>query len=471
MLTYQDFIEETNDGTQKVAEFVQKAINQHIASEDYRIAADAENYDQQKNTTVMNYARYLYTAGGKKTIDTDASTSRLCSNFFHRLNTQRCVYSLGNGVKFTKHNRKEIGEDGRETTIDETKEKLGSRFDTDLKRLAYKALIHKVAFGFYDEGRLYGFSLLEFAPLYDENNGKLRAGIRFWQLDTDKPMTAVLYTEANITILRKEKGKSLEIVGTKAYKTKTYKTDEGGIEDIVEESYSSFPIVPLYGNSTQQSTLVGMKGKIDAYDLVSSGFADDIQECAQIYWLISGAAGMDDADIRDFRRRLKFNKVAAPGDEQTVTPYTQEIPSQARKVFLDDIRASIYEDFGALDVHTVAAGATNDHIDAAYQPMDEEADDFEFQIIEFLQALLELQGIDDTPVFKRNRISNQTEQTQMVLSAADYLDDETILSKLPFISVDEISSILAKKDAESEARFEDAGDEINGGNPEDDLEE
>ena len=42
----------------------------------------------------------------------------------------------------------------------------------------------------------------------------------------------------------------------------------------------------------------------------------------------------------------------------------------------------------------------------------------------------------------------------MVLSAADYLDDETILQKLPFITIDEVATILAKKNEENMDRFE-----------------
>jgi hypothetical protein len=183
---------------------------------------------------------------------------------------------------------------------------------------------------------------------------------------------------------------------------------------------------------------------------------------------------MSEADQAKFRRRLKLQHVVTSGEDQTITPYTQEIPSNARKTFTDDIRAQIYEDFGGLDVHTIAAGATNDHIDAAYQPMDEEADDFELQIIDFIQSILELLGIEDTPVFKRNRISNQAEQTQMVLSSSDYLDTETVLQKLPFISTDEISGILARKDLENESRFgeedlegeeEGSGEEEEGNQP------
>jgi hypothetical protein len=109
-----------------------------------------------------------------------------------------------------------------------------------------------------------------------------------------------------------------------------------------------------------------------------------------------------------------------------VTPYTHEIPTQARENFLNNIRSGLYEDFGVLDVHAVAAGATNDHIDASYQPMDEEADDFEYQVIQFIQQILSLMGVEDVPQFKRNRISNQKEQSEMIIMAAQYLDDKTV---------------------------------------------
>lgn len=166
------------------------------------------------------------------------------------------------------------------------------------------------------------------------------------------------------------------------------------------------------------------------------------------------AAACRRTELERFRDRLKINHIAvADTNNSKVSPYTQDIPYGARSAYLTEIRSGIYEDFGALDVHTVAAGATNDHIDAAYQPMDEEADDFEYQVTEFVQQVLKLIGIEDTPVFKRNRISNEAEQTQMILSASDYLDDETILNKLPFVTVDEVASIMANKQQEDLDRF------------------
>lgn len=453
MYTFQDFTNESN-----IMQAISNAITNHLNSEVYLTAKSADAYDHQKNETIVNYVKLIFTMTGTPVEDFTASNNKLCSNFFRRLNTQRCTYLLGNGVSFSDHKEVTINEEGIQVTIDTTKETLGNKFDTDLKRIGYKALIHGVSFGFWNIDRLHIFPVTEFVPLWDEDTGALRAGIRFWRLDNTKPMIAVLYEEDGYT---KYKSKSKigtdfeEIQPKRAYKIIVSKNEVDGEEVIGEENYGPLPIIPLWGSDLHQSTLVGMKEKIDSFDLIRSGFANDLTDCAQIYWILENCGGMSDKELARFRDRLKINHIAvADTDNSKATPYTQDIPYNARAVYLTEIRSGIYEDFGALDVHAVAAGATNDHIDAAYQPMDEEADNFEYQIIEFVQQVLKLINIEDTPIFKRNRISNQAEQTQMVLSAADYLDTETVLNKLPFITVDEVAEIMAKKDKEMADRFE-----------------
>lgn len=452
LLTFQDFLEEPN-----VLDFIGKAINQHVSSEDYKTAVSADNYDRQKNETIYNYVRTIFTGTGSQVVDFTAANNKIASNFFHRLNTQRCMYSLGNGVSFSDHKEKRVV-DGVEITVDLTSEMLGNDFDTAIKNAAYKALIHGVSFGFWNFDKLYVFPLTEFVPLWDEETGALRAGIRFWQLDKDKPLTAILYEEDGYTKFRggRHSGKmNFAIVQEKrAYKQNYRYTEADGLEVISGENYGALPIVPLWGSKLHQSTLVGMQRAIDSFDLIRSGFANDLTDCAQIYWILSNCSGMTAAELARFRDRLKIEHIAVADTENSaVTPYTQEIPFQARQAYLDSIRAGIYEDFGGLDVHTIAAGSTNDHIDAAYQPLDENADDFEYQIIKFVQQILALMGIEDTPVFKRNRISNQMEQAQIVTMEAQWLDDETLLQKLPNITVDEIPGILQRKGLENQDRF------------------
>jgi len=439
MLTYQDF-------EQKGAALIPKIITEHQQSELYQTAISADEYDHQKNTTIYNYAHTLFSVTGAALVDYTATNSRIASNFFRRLNTQRCMYSLGNGVSFGDRD-------------EEIKKRLGSEFDTDLTGCAYKALIHGVSFGFWDVNRLHCFPVTEFAPLWDENTGALRAGMRYWRIDAKKPATVYLYEEDGFTILRGKEYSALEVVQEKrGYKQLVRTTRADGEQVAGYENYGSLPIVPFWGSDLKQSTLVGMRQAIDSFDLIRSGFANDLSDCTQVYWLLENYNGMNDDDVKRLRDRLRFTHIAAIDTMSggSIKPYTVEIPFEARKAYLDYIRNGIYEDFGALDVHTISAASTNDHIDAAYQPMDEEADKFEYQIIQFVQQVCKLCGFNDAvPIFKRNRISNQQEQTEMVLSAAEYLDRETILKKLSFITVDEVAEIMQNLDREEGHRLED----------------
>ena len=449
VLTYQD-LERASDRPSLVL----AAIRQHQSSGAFRCALDADQYDRQRNVTVRRYVQTIFDLTGSKLVDFTASNSRICSNFFHRLNTQRVMYSLGQGVSFIG-----LGEGGDDTT----KFMLGPHFDRDLVDLAYLALIHGVSFGFWNLDRLYVFPLTEFVPFWDEREGTLRAGARFWRLTPDDPMQAVLYEEDGYTRFESrqdgsdERSERLVVTEEKRqYIEHVAVVPADGQEQVIAgENYSALPVVPLWGSRLRQSTLVGMRPAIDSYDLIRSGFANDLQDCAQIYWTISNAGGMTDADLQRFMDRLRLQHVAVvdSDEDQAVSPSVQEPPYAARKQYLDDIRAQIYEDFGALDVHTVAAGATNDHIDAAYQPMDEEASDFEYQVSEFVQQVLALMGVEDQPVFHRTRISNQAEQVSMVVQAAQWLDQETILRKLPNIRPDEVPVILGRLAEEEQDRM------------------
>lgn len=443
MLTYQDMLTAVEKG--KLLTFLRDAITQHRNSDDYKLAVAADEYDHQRNTTIRETIRRIYSLTGKPMEDFTASNNRIASNFFRRLNVQRCTYSLGNGVTFD--------EDG-------VKEKLGDAFDTDLYDAGYKALIHGISFGFWNLDKLHVFAYPEFVPFWDEETGALRAGLRYWCLDWNKkPLYAVLYEEDGFTKYRSKGGRaglSLEEYEPKrAYRQTIAHTEADGDEVIGEDNYTSLPIVPFWGSNRKQSTLVGMREAIDSYDLIQSGFANDVNDCAQIYWLINGAMGMDDDEVQQFmdRLRLQHAAVADTGDNASVTAFTQEPPYNAREAYLDRIERSIYRDFGAFNPMDITSRqATATEINAAYQPMDEEADAFEYQAIEFIQQILKLQGMEGTPTFKRNRISNQSEQVTMVMSEAEVLDTETILELLPNITIDQIPEILARRAAENAGR-------------------
>lgn len=450
MKTYQDFVKAKESGL--IIDFIRQAIDEYKSSEAYKTAIDANEYEAERNVSILRWVKYLYKMNGTKVPDFTGGQNRIASNFFHRLTTQRVAYSLGNGISFASA-KKEC----RDTDV--TKEMLGNDFDTVLFRAGKFARIHGVSYLFWNLDHVVLFKMTEFLPLFDEIDGTLKAGFRFWSLDWEKrPVTVVVYEADGYEKYRTREGSNgLDIVlfePKKAYKQKIAHNEVDPDVIIDESNYSDLPIKVFWGNDHRQSDLIGMQSKIDAYDLVKSGFANDLEECAEIYWIISNAMGETDESLAKFRDRMKLNHIAVADTAQSpITPYTHEIPVTARDTLLKSLREQIYEDYGALDVHTVAAGATNDHIDAAYQPMDDEADDFEYQVINVVRGILSILGIDDVPVFNRNRVSNQKERTDMVISAANYLDDETILRKLPFITPDEIDSILLRRNEEESETF------------------
>lgn len=445
MVTYQEF-----QAASDKAAFVWSAVQRHRGSREYRIAEVAQEYNAQRNTTIRSSARTIYNMSGVESVDWTAANNQLCSNFFHILVRERSTYSLGNGIIWAG--------DG------DTAETLGADFDRFVYNTARAALIDGIAFGLWNFNAGHTFRLTEFVPFWDEVDGKLRAGARFWSLDWgSKPITIVLYEEDGYTtyVTDGKGGNLTETQPKQGYIQIVQSAPEIGEEVVGEYNYGTLPIVPMYANDLKQSMIEGIRPLIDAYDMIQSGFANDLQECAQVYWLIGGAQGMEPDDLTRFRDQLKFLHIAAADTEHSsITPYTQEVPYAAREACLAGIRKAIFDSCGIFDVTNISAGAkTATEIQAAYQAMDEEADEFEYCVTTFIQQILQLAGVDDYPTYKRNRVSNQQEQTAMVMQAAQYLDARTLLGLLPFVDNGQIDDIIQAKTVEEGDRFEDEGQE------------
>ena len=313
-----------------------------------------------------------------------------------------------------------------------------------------------VSFGFLNLDHIDVFKITEFAPLVGEEDGGIHAGVRFWQLDSKKPLRATLYLEDGYIEYRWKDGEC-EIIKEKTPYIQIVQTSEvDGTEIIDGKNYPSFPIVPLWANEEHQSEFTGLREKIDGYDLIQSGLANDLDDVSQIYWVIQNAGGMDDIDLAKFVERMKTVKASTVDDSgATAEAHTIDIPYQARIEALAGLRDSLYRDSMALDTDKISAGnITATAIEASYENLTLKCDGFESCVVDFIDALLQLLGIDDAPTFKRSKIINMSEDTQMVLSASQFLDNETILKHLPFLNHDEIDEIMQKNLQEEMDRYE-----------------
>ena len=443
MKSYQDLIAASENEAAKMA-FVFAAITEHKGTTPYIIALDAEQYYRGLNPRITKYEKIIYDMRGDAHVDKWTPNHKIASNFFNFAITQENQYLLGNGATFTK---------------DDTKAKLGDDFDTQLQDLGKKALVGGVAFGFFNLDHIDTFSLLEFVPLYDEENGELRAGIRFWQVSPDKPMRATLYEEDGYTDYLRANDKSAMLHEKRPYKLKVRTSEADGEEIYDGENYPTFPIVPLWGNDKKQSELVGRQGTIDAFDLLNSNLVNNLDEANYIYWVLTNCGGMDEMDDAKFIEQLKTTHVAhADGDSgATAEAHTIEAPYQASESAIQTIQRRLYEDFMCLDVNSLsAANKTATEIKAAYQPLDSKCDMYEYCVIEFVQKILELAGIDDKVTFTRSKVINKSDEINTLLAAQAYLDDETLVEQVCQILgiADKTDEIIRKRRTEEQSRFE-----------------
>lgn len=445
--TYQQLLKCGNDDKLRM-NFLRSCVNDHISSDAYKIASAAEVYYAKRNITIEKFQKFLYTANGQAYPDLFSANYKLKTLFFRRFVIQQVQYVLSNGVTFEQ---------------DGTKDRLDATFDSRLQQLAKKAMVDGVAFGFWNNDHLEVFSFADtphdpgFVPLYDEDDGFLKAGVRYWGLNYAKTRRYTLYEIDGYTEYIERNGVGMQILNPKrAYRLTVRRSNMDGETIENGDNYPGFPIIPLYANDLRDSEIVGIRESIDCYDFIKSGLANTIDDTSSIYWIIKNAGGMDDLDIAQFFDRMRTLRAAvvdadAGGEAE---PHTLDVPYQARETMLARLRSDLYEDFQLVDMEKIMSGnLTATAIRMGYQSQDDKCGDFEYCIRDFIGKLLALIGIDDEPSFKWNRIANQLEETQMVLTAANYLDDEAVLKHLPWLTPEEIDEILERKSAEDMDRL------------------
>lgn len=443
MKTFND-LQQVGEGLEERSAFILSAIAEHKASDLYKTAFDADLYMKTQNPTIMNFKKLLYTITGQAVPDNFSANHKCASSFFKRFVTQENQYLLGNGATFGNV---------------QTKEKIGGNdFDIALQKAGRAALVGALSFGFANLDHVEVFKVTEFVPLWDEEDGSLKAGIRFWQIDDNKPLRATLYEIDGYTeYMRNKDGEMFVLKEKRPYQVKIRYSEVDGTEILDGYNYPTFPIVPLWGNPEHQSELDTVRSQIDAYDLIKSGFANDLDDASMIYWTINNAGGMDDIDLAKFVERIKSVKAAVvEQDGANAEAHTIDVPYQSREAYLARLEHDMYKDAMALDTTQIAAGqVTATQIEAAYEPLNEKADMYEYCVQEFVKGILKVFGIEDSVTFVRSKMANKKEEIEAILECADYLSEEYVTEKLLTIigDIDKVEEVLRQKADENMSRL------------------
>lgn len=450
MKTYQDLLAVGEDEKERM-QFCLSAIKEHQSSLKYRVAEDAELYYRNLNPTIMRLQKFIRNAMGQSVPDVFSPNNKIPSNLYHYFVTQEVQTLLGNGVTFKNAS---------------TKEKLGKDFDQRLQEIAKHAINGSCAYGFWNFDHIEVFNYLEFVPLFDEYTGELMAGIRYWQIDSAKPLCLALFEPDGLTEYIREKGKDMEVKTPKhAFKSLKIGSIADGEMVTSGGNYATLPVVPLY-NEDKQSAIIGKQNTLDAYDLTLSQMVNNVDDGNFIYWILKNCGGMDAVDDERFISQLKITHMAhADGDSGAgVEAHTIEAPYEANNNTLENLRRQLFDDFMALDTKEIAGGAvTATQIQAAYEPLNSKCDQFEYCVLDFMQRIMNLVGIDDEPTFVRSKIVNVTDEIGAVVQSADYLDDEYITTRILTLlgDADKVKEVLKRMTVEEADRF--SGEDENNG--------
>ena len=443
--TYQDLLEIGEDDRGR-RDFVIQVMQEHKSSPEYRDALIAQEYYEGVNTTITGYNKYIRDAFGKLVPDEFSPNHKIACHYYSYLVNQLALFLLGNGVSFKEP---------------KTKERLGKNFDQVCVDVLINALNGGVAYGFANKDKVQPFSIREFAPLLDEETGYLMGGVRFWRLDERKPLRITLYELDGYTEYIQKSGEELTVLHPKrAYIEKVSESDATGEISVEGMNYPSFPIVPLY-NTNKRNELYGNREAHDALDMMMSGLINNVDAGEVVYWLLKNSGGFDQVDMNRFIQTIKSTHVAMVDSEDDVTPHSPIVQFQASEAAIAQLRRQIFDNHMGFDAKQVQAGAaTATEIRAAYEPLNSKTDLLEFHVIDFINGILAVFGIDDAPTFTRSYIINQNESIQTILAAGSELPQEYKVKKILEIlgdidRADEILDMISKDEME---RFKQAAE-------------
>ena len=452
-ITYQDWLDTPEDvKLDKLLDIV----NGYKSSVDFKQGIVANQYFRAENPAVAN--KYLLRPTVVEVKDDTGKVkkqnrqqkiegNRVFSSFFSRFVIQQNQFLLANGVTLDK---------------EDTKKRLGVGFDKALELLGEKALVHGVAWGFWNLDHLEVIEAVKdkgsgAVALVDERTSEPMMLVQFWQINRKRPLYVRVYATDGIVEYRtNDAGKLEEIANTRrAYIVHT-QADSLGIVMESGENYGSLPVIPLWASEEKRSELTpAIKSKIDLYDRILSDFGDNLDRACDVYWVLNNFGGTM-SDIAETLAAIESIKAVAnisdgTGSSSTAEPHTLEVPHAARQAALEILQKQLYSDFMALSMDELTGGSlTNVAIETAMLNLNLKADRYEWQCFAFVQKVLRLLGIDTEEIkFKRQTLVNRSEMVADIVAMRQDIDHRTALKLNPYIDQEEIEQIMMDVDAES----------------------
>ena len=272
-------------------------------------------------------------------------------------------------------------------------------------------------------------------PFYDDETGNLKALIRQWTVEpkTGKVKTFIeVYDQEKITKYVEQNG-VYTVVSSAYYR---FNKIQSKLSSTIIPNNAGFPVFELKNNKNSTSDLTfNIRSKIDSIDIVTSGFANNIEDFADVFWTIKTSQNLSGEYYESFVANISKSKKVFGED---VEPHQISIPTEARSKFVEERKKELYEDGGVIDTSKLTGGSlTNVAIKASTMGLQRRTSSFEWQVYQTAMEMLKYYIGLNTSVpaelditFNWLIIDNVTETIQNAVLIKDSVSQKTFLTML-----------------------------------------
>lgn len=388
---------------------------------------ESNEYYNNRNTVILDRKKSFFRSGGGTAEDPYRANWKLPSNYFKLLTKQKVNYLIN-----------------KKTTIPEEVEEIAGKFlRNELKKIGEKASVNgysalqvyinkegKFSYKIIPSNQIIPFwkddELVKVIRVYKTNEfGKEKEITEIWDMGK---VTYFEKNEGNYNLLNFEDGINPRphIIQTSSINNNI--VDQKGL------NWGRPPFCILKNNDELTGDLYQIKDFIDVYDIVSSDFANNIDDFQDLYWVLKNYQGQD---IDEFFENMKRYKSVKVGEDGSADTKQIEIPTEARKTFLDIVEKLIYKFGMGVNPDDIEGNITNVRIKALYSNLDLKANDFEGEVIDFwnqfiyfvnmFQKIKNRAEVENYIEFDRSMMLNKVELATLSNQSIGAISEETRL--------------------------------------------
>jgi SPP1 family phage portal protein len=373
-------------------------IDNFKTTKTYEQIKTGQKYYLSENENIMKRRHLLYVQhdenGAEELIDDPyKANNKLASGYTKILVDQKVQYSLGKPLS--------IMADKHDVLEELNKEK----FTRAIKKIAKEAAKTSIGWGhvYIDKNkdfRVMHIPSSQCIPVYNGSDAEeLTAVYRFYEVDAMTKSGAIVkvtrveyWTQETVTIYQQNPDTLNYELYEEERKHIQQKYAVGKkIETLEGKSWGIVPFIPFYNNDENVFDLQTVKNYIDVYDVVTSDFANNLEDFQDVYWILKGYNGESLSTFLADVKKYKTLKTAEDGDAKTEQI---QIPHEARTKMLDRLNDDIFKFGRGVDTDKAASGnLTNVVIKARFANLDLKASEFETQCKEFISKVIDLYNV------------------------------------------------------------------------------